>query len=378
MAGNYSFLSHPFEVILRNAHAFLPGIDKVVAVYFDSESGTIQARCVTREFQPGHIEAMELGDSKVILQKQRQDKNPCIWCSKENIPFITTPPVNKQVQIMDEYSNIILQLRFPNENDEYQDILFFYFKENISNFGVSTNNKLLSTENKSIISFILYNFLKTTFSIIRSDNLIHNTVTESTISLMSRYSNIWNELERSRRNYGESLMNLCQHYITDFAEQFGITCTLEERATERIRTYTGDIRHLLKIIENAIIFAKNIDKIRSPKVIRIYGWHLNFDQFAYNEICSKVDVLVGEKYKKTWLLLEKLENAAREVKSNNKKLISENVGSHCPTPISAPAITDAIKKHNAKILYLMNRYPERWTIIRNEFRPVRKLMVGDG
>jgi hypothetical protein len=90
----------------------------------------------------------------------------------------------------------------------------------------------------------------------------------------------------------------------------------------------------------------------------------------------KADILVGEKYEKTWMLLDKLENAAQEVKANNKKLIRENVGIHCPTPITAPAITDAVKKHYAKIIYLMKKYPDRWTIIRNEFRPVKKLISG--
>jgi hypothetical protein len=47
-----------------------------------------------------------------------------------------------------------------------------------------------------------------------------------------------------------------------------------------------------------------------------------------------------------------------------------NVGSACSTPISAPAISDALKKHRNKILTLLGLYPDRWNLIRSEFKPL--------
>jgi hypothetical protein len=83
---------------------------------------------------------------------------------------------------------------------------------------------------------------------------------------------------------------------------------------------------------------------------------------------------VPVKYNKTFLLLDKLENAALHVKSKNMLLTGANIGHEFPTPVTPPAITDALKKHKQKILFLFREYPDRWEIIRTEFRPVQNIL----
>ncbi|MBL6950397.1 MAG: hypothetical protein ISR57_07110, partial [Bacteroidales bacterium] len=55
-------------------------------------------------------------------------------------------------------------------------------------------------------------------------------------------------------------------------------------------------------------------------------------------------------------------------------LTSVNVGKEFPTPISAPAITDALRKHKKRIIHLFDQYPEKWEIIRHEFRPIQNIL----
>jgi len=69
-----------------------------------------------------------------------------------------------------------------------------------------------------------------------------------------------------------------------------------------------------------------------------------------------------------------MENAALNVKSKNKMLTSSNLGNEFPTPITPPAISDALKKHRTKILFLFKEYPHRWEIIRSEFRPIQNIL----
>jgi hypothetical protein len=77
-------------------------------------------------------------------------------------------------------------------------------------------------------------------------------------------------------------------------------------------------------------------------------------------------------------LLDKLERSSVVVKQKNLPFTSANVGKLMPTPISAPAITDALKKNGRKVTELLNRYPDRWKTIREEFRPVINLLNKTG
>jgi hypothetical protein len=111
--------------------------------------------------------------------------------------------------------------------------------------------------------------------------------------------------------------------------------------------------------------------------ILISDYHIHFDQKVEKRQKESIPELPAEipvKYSKTLVLLDKLENAAKQVKSQNKLLTSSNIGNEFPSPITPPAITDALKKHRAKILVLFREYPQRWETIRTEFRPVQNML----
>jgi len=57
-------------------------------------------------------------------------------------------------------------------------------------------------------------------------------------------------------------------------------------------------------------------------------------------------------------------------------MTSINVGTACPVPITAPAISDSLKKHKDQINYLFDKYPDKWEVIRRGFRPVKNLFLG--
>jgi hypothetical protein len=96
----------------------------------------------------------------------------------------------------------------------------------------------------------------------------------------------------------------------------------------------------------------------------------NIETFPISEQSSDIPA----RYNKTFLFLNKLENAAQNVKSKNLLLTSANVGNEFPSPITPSAITDALKNHQSKILHLFRELPHRWKIIRSEFRPVQNIL----
>jgi len=67
-----------------------------------------------------------------------------------------------------------------------------------------------------------------------------------------------------------------------------------------------------------------------------------------SDFLSKLQDISCKNINKTFLLLEKLENAANQLKSKNLLLTVLIIGQEFPTPITPPAITDALKKHRNK------------------------------
>ena len=101
--------------------------------------------------------------------------------------------------------------------------------------------------------------------------------------------------------------------------------------------------------------------------------YLNFED-TISPISKPQEVQLFSRYSKTILLLDRLENASRNVIAQKLDLTGVNVGNSFSPPISAPAISDALKKHKNKIIHLFNEYPDKWAIIRKEFRPVKNII----
>jgi hypothetical protein len=74
------------------------------------------------------------------------------------------------------------------------------------------------------------------------------------------------------------------------------------------------------------------------------------------------------------LLLDRLEKSASSLKSRSLQLTGANVGKNLSPPISAPAITDALSKNKILIRQLISRHPDKWEIIRKEFRPLLNIL----
>jgi hypothetical protein len=108
--------------------------------------------------------------------------------------------------------------------------------------------------------------------------------------------------------------------------------------------------------------------------IEDYFLHPYFSIEKSSNINIGIEAIEDSRYIKTIQMLNKLENAANKVQSNGKSLSGSNLGHAMSTPISAPAISDALKKHKNKIQSLCNKYPDEWTLIRKAFRPVINIL----
>jgi hypothetical protein len=234
---------------------------------------------------------------------------------------------------------------------------------------------VLSTDNKKIIGFLLYNSVKTMIETFKKDNEALNAYNENTKSIIRRYSQSREDLEKTKNNYGLSLVDLCKSYVKECSESnTRFNYILSDDSLEKIKSYLGDITALKIVITKAINYVNNLYHDSSATDIYITVDYLNFEAIGAGTATKPQEVQLYDRYSKTILLLDKLENAARDVVAKSMDLTSANVGNACSTPISAPAISDAVKKHKNKIIHLLNKYPDRWRLIRTDFRPVRNII----
>ena len=90
------------------------------------------------------------------------------------------------------------------------------------------------------------------------------------------------------------------------------------------------------------------------------------------------NVDIEAKYQKTYILLDRYEEAAENVIRNrplalrNKAISGTELGKYVGNGITAAAISDAIKKHKSKIskLLLKKELADKWPLLRKLFKPV--------
>lgn len=373
----FSFTENPILNVLELAHAMLPGIEKVIAVYYHSETFQLKAKCAIEVIgQDKVIEDINIEDQDGIIDKLRKTNSYFNWYRKDETPFeMKQKKKQGQMNVFHELENVVLSLGYFNEHDKKHDLLFFYFNKDMSNFGVSDSDKFLTPENKKIIGFMLYNGIKTIMESAKKDISILSSYNENTKSLVKRYSQAKDELLKARNNYGLSLVDLCKMYVKEFRDgDFRFNYILTEDALNRIKAYQGDITELKNIIQKAVDYVTNLYFDSNEQDIYISEDYLNFETISTGTATKPQEAQLYDRYSKTIMLLDKLENAARDVVAKSMDLTSANVGNACSTPITAPAISDAVKKHRNKIVFLLNKYPERWKLIRSDFRPVRNIL----
>jgi len=370
MAEYFSFIDRQLVNILKISGLLIPGIERVIAIYYDHTLEDVYAKSLKRNSSGTQIEDFLINDDNNTIEKLRIQKEPVNWYKKGELPFDTKDANKVIMEIFNELENVVLLMRFFNINDKNYDLLFFYFNENAGNFEICKSNKSLSVKNKSIIEHLLFNSIKTIIETNRQDLQILQLLIENTQAIIQNNNEMKDELKIMKKRNGQSLVNLCKSYIKEISSQRNKEFKLTDDALKKISDYHGDINNLKPAIERTVSCIENTYFENDNEVIEINDWNINFFNYDLKTKPAEKRLIITDKYTKTILLLDKLENASQEVKSKNFSLTSANVGKLFPSPITAPAISDALKKHRKKILYLLKKHPEKWRIIRNEFRPL--------
>ncbi len=372
MSGVFSFIKHPILGLLEKSTLLIPGMDKAIALYFDS--ATNQLVCKSIEVKNHNKPAINDFLIKDIptAQALRNRNIQYRWMATDNLPFETGKSNKKQLDIFDELNNVVLCLGFKNSNDQHADLLFLYLNHNKGNFGLSNSIQKLTTSEKSIIGTMAYNSCNVYIKQQKTDSETLKLINQKVKLLHHENEKQKKQLINLKENYLSSIVEMCNIHLNKLTDEYGIKFCLSVDAIEKLQYFTGNIDDLKEKLTQSAVVALNLNFGQGDNQITLNAWDIDFSNSATAINDNQPDV--HNRYQKTLHLLNKLENAARIVLNKQQRLTSVNVGNACPSPISAPAISDALKNHHKKLSKLMNEYPHKWPTIRNEFRPVKNIL----
>jgi len=373
MAGIFTFIKPPSIVLLETSVFLIPGVEKAIALFYDPTSQKVLCKELQNNTTPSTIIDFFISEPAQV-QKMRNKKFQWQWMSVGQLPFEAVHHQVKQLTIFDEVQNIVLCLGFNNPIDGNSDLMFLYLNRNNSCFGVSDSNSSLTTNEKSIIGSLVFNSLNWILQQKMTDSQTLISMNQKVQRLQVENKGLIDELEKIRLLYGQSLVVMCRQHLADLEAQHMVQFDFDSGAIQKIVSFAGNSNQLMEAIEYSAKLAINLNFGNYQSNIVIKSWDIDLES-PKQTISLQTLPNVNERYLKTIYLLDKLESAARLVSNSKQRLTGENVGNACPSPISAPAITDALKNHQKKVLYLMNEFPDKWLIIRNEFRPIKNILL---
>ncbi|MBI9068807.1 MAG: hypothetical protein JEZ09_16040 [Salinivirgaceae bacterium] len=359
--------------LLEASGKLIPGIEKALTLYYDINSNEMVCKGIKNPSTENTIENYYIADL-AASEKLRNRKNQWQWLAADNLPFEVQSTQKTQFNIFDELNHLVLCLAFPNNIDHKMDLLFIYLNSNLGSFGISKTDKNLSTENKSIIGAMAYNCFKLFMQQQQTDSKTLLAINHKVNAIQQENKQLKQELEGLRSTYKQSILEMCRQHLDKLSAQLSVQFELANDAIQKLEQFSGNADILLESLTQSAVLAINLNFGSSSAAIVLKAWDIQINEPEISSSqATKIEGL-HERYFKTFHLLEKLESAARNVINSHQKLTSENVGSACPTPISAPAISDALRNHQKKVINLMNEYPDNWPTIRNEFRPVKNII----
>ena len=379
--GQFSFLGDEFENLFHYSDLFLPGIEKITGIYYSPVDKVLKglSRKREEEIDVDYDELFQNPERRIMIQKFRGDGKNILWIKKEELPF-EFPSRQQSVAvptIFSELENIILVLKFLNDHDGLNDLLFIYFNKNLGNFGISRSDKPLSAENKSIIGYLLYHQFRSILVMNRKNMRLLQKFNQGIAAVIRSNHSLKEQLRLVQMNYSESMVNLAQQYLSEYSSKQECSYVFTQESLEKIRNFQGNVRHLPAIINNAIIFTDNLLLQQGEEIIKIHDFALDFDSYQVHMEESQLTRKIDSRVSKASLLLDKLEKATSSLKSRSLPLTGFNVGKTLNPPISAPAITDALAKNKVYIRQLITQHPDKWETIRKEFKPLLNVLKDD-
>ncbi|MDG1914018.1 MAG: hypothetical protein P8I55_05440 [Crocinitomix sp.] len=311
----------------------------------------------------------ELENNPIVI-KFRKTKKEVMWADLDDLPINPVKESRKleikQLSIQDEIEQNVLIFRIPSLNDDSFDVFALSFAKTFSNFYIPSGRNVLSSELKTTIG-------KTVRSQIQWLYEFHAKQSTSINRIQHAYQQNIDELDESNEILArEQATNrdLLEKYLTQLIRNQEITLNckivLKNGFLDRIKNSGFGIESIKMIVETAVNTA--YDLALNKSIIYLTPNLIQHKKQTFQAVHQTSQLAA---LNKTVALLDRYEQAARQIELRSERINGRNLAAELQ--ISAPAITDAIKKHNSKIKRLLEKYPSKWPLICDFIRPIREI-----
>ncbi len=365
---SFSFIRHRFHSAFELAGQMLPAMSKANVFYYNEKERSV----LKIEWNGSEqIQSTVPPHSKVLIQKIRKNKTLTTWTNTKDLSFENGERKKLQYDISDEQENTVLLLKFLNPFDGHYDLIYLYLDPALSQFKMSTEHQTLSTENKDIIAKTMLEAIAFTLDQAAGNKQILNNIINAKKQEAEERNKLSSELDKLKKNYAKSILNFSLHHLDKISKESGVRFTLSEGASEKLMTYFGDFESLEGIIKNAASAAYNLSYDHSQ--ITIDAGHLIL--YSYSKASEEhMKQRTDNKYAKSVIYLDRYEEAAQRLLLKDMAINGKNVAQFCIPAVSAAAITINIRAHRENIIILMDRHPDKWTVLREHFKPVQNIL----
>jgi hypothetical protein len=364
----YSFIKHPFEKLVGSLNSILPGVSEGYALYSKSDKELNLIK-----YDKGEVATLKIKSNLHLVQKFRKEKITFNWLSEEMLPFLedykSGVKVLKQLSIEDEEVSNYLCIKLLSPYDNLYDV-FIIKIENSGVFEISKSNVGLSAQQRNIIGKLLYQTIKFRVKEEYQNLETHTMVLNNILLQQKSMSEMSDELELLRMNYKKSILYFIQNVLKRMSDQFKVNVTLSEKAQDYVLSKDLELDIIEKIIVQAAHMALNMSLSYSSTII-IQPENIMVNQTDDLEIKSSQNT----KHNGIIDMLDKYEEAAQKAQEKEWKINGNTVAQLCNPPITPAAITFNLKKYQKQINILLDRYDEKWSLIRSEFKPLKNIVV---
>jgi len=368
-----SFLYHPIEHLCNSIPQLFPQCKKYSACWTNRIGQTIISH-ISDKSSLQHL--VQPGDKEIqsLLPFRQSDKRKQ-WITEDEDPLQVRNSTIVQLDLSKELERNILLLTFSSPFTNLRDVILLYLDSSISQFGITRNNRGLRQEDRMIISSLIVQACDTLISIQSQDQQLFAPLSTMKSHLQHEMQTLQNELDNKDRTLAKGLEDYTDHILEKLAKRFKIEIKLTKRAYDKIGQFDGKFADLELSLQESVSIAVNSCIIWENEIILDES-----DLFLRKELATNKEVLkdsspaVG-RLTKTHQLLDKYEEAARQAQRGGDPIIGRIIGNYCNPSISNAAITDSLNNHKDRIWELMAKYPEKWPIIRNNFRSIINLIT---
>jgi hypothetical protein len=371
MPGQFSFMGYPAQVVLKASKLLVPGIERVDVVYYDPSAKGLVAGMI-RKHENGYSQhSLEIDTALKVLKKMRRKKTPAEWYEPEEIPYQLQKDTLRS-GVFGEINKRVLLVRFPNHYDGENDLSFFYFQNDLSNYLMSGKPGRLTPDMKQVVAKNLRNAIMTILTHAENDRQVLQMISKNFSAAGENLEDLNKKIRDVRMKYEESLVISCKHYLYKAETKYGGKYRFSDAAVMKIREYDGEFHKLEEIINKAVDMVNNLTFSDHTGDRIIMAGHLNFSDISSSE--RKPDEPELGIYTKAARFLNRLETGLARAKKQNLPPTSKNVSALMDEPVKPPAISYSVNYHQENIKKLFKMYPDKWNGIKTEFKPIMKLV----